>query len=216
VSYRRRADLAARRFVISKTINAVRLQYRRRHRKWRQIIEVSLSQEDAHKEFLALGSQAWTVARRSWWSDDAHGGIYCAFAPVSYRSRALADPGWDLTITDGRPGFSQSYGEQGTVTTYHRNAHEPLEPLVLIREFYGAFPSTMEIAEEFRLYHNLRWDQDTSQFIQPHDDGTSSVAIKMSKSEIIVRTKLLRQYQADERRYQRGGDSKEVAKPYRR
>ncbi len=160
---------------------------------------MNLNQDDVHKDFLELGSRAWTTVWRSRRSDDESSGIYCAFAPISYRARALADPGWDLRVTDARPGFSQSYGGEAIVTTYHRNPYEPVEPLVIQREFYGAIPSSLEIVEEFRLYHNLYWDEANSQFIQPHDDGTSSVAIRMSESEIVMRTKLIRQYQAARR-----------------
>ena len=40
-----------------------------------------------------------------------NGGVYCAFAPPTYRERALDDPGRDLMVTDGRPGSSQGPGK---------------------------------------------------------------------------------------------------------
>jgi len=85
-----------------------------------------LTQEDTHKDFLALGRGPWTVVYRSWsTSKQDNGGVYCAFAPPTYRERALGDPGWDLMVTDGRPGFSQGPGENGElVTTYHREGDD--------------------------------------------------------------------------------------------
>jgi hypothetical protein len=158
---------------------------------------VDLEQTDMQERFALIGREAWTTVYANWRAKDNHnGGIYCAFAPVEHRTRALTDPGWDLRIGDGSPGFSQSYDGDQVITTYHRRTCEPIEPLVLVHEFHGAVPSTREITEEFRLYHNLYWDEITSQYMQPHDDGTSSVAIKVYDSEIQVRTKLLRQFQA--------------------
>jgi len=156
-----------------------------------------LTQEDVQEEFLALGRGPWTVTYRSWsTSKQDNGGICCAFAPPHYRERAIDDPGWDLMVTDGRPGFSQEPSENGEwVTTYHREGDErEVEPLVLLREFHGARASYLEIVQELRLFHNLWWDDERHRFMKAHDDGTSEVAIEVSDDEVCVKTKLLRQY----------------------
>lgn len=158
-----------------------------------------LTQEDTHKDFLALGRGPWTVVYRSWsTSKQDNGGVYCAFAPPTYRERALGDPGWDLMVTDGRPGFSQGPGENGElVTMYHREGDDrEVEPLVLLREFHGASPSYLEIVQEFRLFHNLWWDDERDVLMKAHEDGSAEVAVEMSDDEVRVKTKLLRQYQA--------------------
>ena len=158
-----------------------------------------LAQEDMHEDFLALGRGPWTVVYRSWSIDDQeYGSVYCAFAPPTYRERVLGDPGWDLTMTDGRPGFSQGPGENGElVTTYHRESDDrEVEPLVLLREFHGASPSYLEIVQEFRLFHNLWWDNERHVLMKAREDGTSEVAVEVSDDEVRVKTKLLRQYQA--------------------
>ncbi len=148
---------------------------------------------------MALGRGPWTVVYRSWsTSKQDNGGVYCAFAPPTYREQVLGDPGWDLMVTDGRPGFSQGPGENGElVTTYHRGGDDrEVEPLVLLREFHGANPSCMEIVQEFRLFHNLWWDDERRVLIKAHVDGTAEVAVEVSDDEIRVKTKFLRQYQA--------------------
>jgi hypothetical protein len=101
-------------------------------------------------------------------------------------------------VTDGRPGFSQGPGENGElVTTYHRQGDDrEVEPLVLLREFHGASPSTLEIVQEFRLFHNLWWDNERHVLIKAHEDGTAEVVVDVSDDEVRVKTKLLRQYQA--------------------
>jgi hypothetical protein len=158
-----------------------------------------LTQEDVQEDFLSLGRGPWTVTYRSWSTDKQdNGGVYCAFAPPIYRERALDDPGWDLTVTDGRPGFSQGPGENGElVTTYHRVGDDrEVEPLVLLREFHGTNPSYREIVQEFRLFHNLWWDNERHVLMKAYEDGTAEVAVEVFDDEVRVKTKLLRQYQA--------------------
>jgi hypothetical protein len=157
-----------------------------------------LEQRDVHDEFLALGKGRWTTVWRTWREGKQDGGIYCGLAPPDYRERALARPGWDLMVTDGRPGFSQGPGPDGEpVTTYHREGSDgPVEPLVLAREFHGLHPSYLEIVQEFRLFHNLWWDAERRAYVKGHEDGSEEVAIEVSDREVRVKTRLLRQYQS--------------------
>lgn len=162
------------------------------------IFDPWLLQDDVLKDFRQEGGDQWTtVYRQEYESERVNSGIYCALAPTSYRDTALSNAGWDLSICDYRPGFLQYYDGNQETTVYHRlGGVEPLEPLVLSREFHGARPSNMELCEEFRLYHNLYWDTAKSSFIKPYEDGTSEIAVEVSKDLVRIRTKLLRQYQA--------------------
>jgi hypothetical protein len=157
-----------------------------------------LEQQDVHDEFLALGRDQWTTVWRTWREGKENGGIYCGLAPPDYRARALARPDWDLMVTDGRPGFSQGPGPDGElVTTYHREGGDgSVEPLVLAREFHGLHPSYLEIVQEFRLFHNLWWDDERCACMRGHEDGSEEVAIEYCDNEVRVKTRLLRQYQA--------------------
>lgn len=158
-----------------------------------------LAQNDVHQEFIQLGFGQWTTVYKNWHDSKRHdGGIYCALSSPDYRKKALQDPGWDLTVTDGSPGFSQHHEGSGEwVTTYYRHGGgREAEPLVIVREFYGAKPSYKEISEEFRLFHNLWWDATRNCYTKPNMDGGEEIAIEMSEDEIRIRTKLLRQYQA--------------------
>lgn len=158
-----------------------------------------LGQEDVQEEFLRLDRGQWTTVYRSWYEDkESNGGIYCGLASPDYRKIALSGSTWDLMVTDSRPGFSQGPGENGElVTEYHREGGESeVEPLVLLREFHGVRRSYPEIVQEFRLFHNLWWDNERHAFMKIHEDGTEEVAIEVSDSEVRVKTRLLRQYQA--------------------
>ncbi|MFF2317955.1 hypothetical protein ACFVTE_16995 [Arthrobacter sp. NPDC058097] len=153
----------------------------------------SMEQEAQEKLFHSLGGGPWTILKDSEFRDDINFGIYCALGDPASRSKFLADPGWDLTPTAGAPGFSQGGGE----TTYHRNwSEDGVEPFVLEREFYGAREDYVEIQQEFRLFHNLALDKQTGNLIKPHDDGSEEVAVKFNGNQVLVRTRLIKQYMA--------------------
>jgi hypothetical protein len=158
---------------------------------------MNLDQEDVHGDFEALGTEVWTTVCDSWHDDDTNGGIYCGLALPKGRTERLGRPEWDIDMEGFSAGFSQHRENGQWVTTYlPYGAREDFEPLVIIRIYHGVVPSRVELAEQFRLYHNLYWDDLASQFFKPNDDGTSSVAAKISGYKVTVRTKLIRQYQA--------------------
>ncbi|WP_189946654.1 hypothetical protein [Streptomyces roseolus] len=158
---------------------------------------MDLRQEEMLGRFTSMEQGSWTTVYESWHERNENGGIYCAFAPTAMRTRILESPSWDVSMGDFRPGFSQHRENGEIVTRYFRSSTEDgIEPLVLCREYHGAVPSTRELTEHFRLYHNLYWDELGTQFMQPLDDGTSLAAVKVTASRIEVRTKLLRQFQA--------------------
>ncbi|MEV5658160.1 hypothetical protein [Streptomyces sp. NPDC052291] len=158
---------------------------------------MSLPQEDVRERFAALDRGTWITVYESWHNNDSNGGIYCSFTPRSKRESVLRNTSWDISKTDFRPGFSQHREAGKLVTTYFPSSVQgEIEPLVICREYHGIVPSTLELTEHFRLYHNLYWDELTSQFMKPNDDGTSSVAVKVTEEKIEVRTKLIRQFQA--------------------
>ncbi|MFD5683481.1 hypothetical protein [Streptomyces bacillaris] len=156
-----------------------------------------LLQEEVRERFATLERGTWITVYESWHDEDSNGGIYCSFAPRSKRESILRHASWDIHKTDFRPGFSQHRESGELVTTYFPSSvQNDIEPLILCREYHGIVPSTLELTEHFRLYHNLYWDELTSQFMKPNDDGTSSVAAKVSEQKIEVRAKLVRQFQA--------------------
>lgn len=153
-----------------------------------------MEQDAQLKLFSELGHGPWTVLMDSEYRDGISFGIYCALGDPARRAKFLTDPGWDLTVTSGAPGFSQSgRGE----TTYHRDwSDDGVEPVVLQREFHGAREDYVEIQQEFRLFHNMAVDKQTGNLIKPYDDGTEEVAVKFEGNRVLVRTKLIKQYMA--------------------
>ncbi|QGU32179.1 hypothetical protein [Thermochromatium tepidum] len=124
-----------------------------------------LSYADAAKalgDFLpTLGQNQWQVVYASRDGNPDRFGIYSALLPSADLATALTQESWDLSIGDGLPGFSQSWRQGTEVTTYHRfGGFGEIRPLVIYRHFHGAWPSYIEICEEFRHFHNLAEDRE--------------------------------------------------------
>jgi|tagenome__1003787_1003787.scaffolds.fasta_scaffold20904078_1 hypothetical protein len=130
-------------------------------------MDPDLSQKAQREFFEHQGEGPWTVIRDSVYeSHKVNCGIYCALSVPDRRDRALSDPAWDLTETDGAPGFSQGRLDGATTTTYQPTGgmNDGVEPLVLVREYHGAAESTVELDQQFRLFHNLRYDPDSGAY----------------------------------------------------
>ena len=138
-----------------------------------------LSQRVQREFFEHQGEGPWTVIYDSVLeSGGGSYGIYCALSDPERRDHALGDPGWDLTVTDGAPGFSQSWPDGVETATYHPTGgmNDDVEPLVLVREYYGASESTVELDQQFRLFHNLRYDPASGSYYKMNEDGTQDRA----------------------------------------
>lgn len=121
--------------------------------------------------------------------------LSCALVPNGYVEKALADVDWDMQPNVG-PGCVQ-YGGAKTTTKYLRFVTESgLEPLVIERSFHGLKPESLEILEEFRLFHNLYFDQLRNTFVKIDSDGNETDVIQMREDEVKIRLKELRQFLA--------------------
>lgn len=157
-----------------------------------------LNQEVIRRNFEAQGDGPWTTVYDS---DKAPGRsilLYCAIADPGRREQALGNTGWLLTTTSGAPGFVQSWNDGEMVVSYlpRGSMDEDIEPLVLVREYYGAAATEFEIDQQFRLFHNLRYDAASNAFVKMHDDGSQTLAVRFQSDRIEIRTSLLKQYMA--------------------
>ncbi|MCV7289201.1 hypothetical protein H7J87_28135 [Mycolicibacterium wolinskyi] len=159
----------------------------------------TLLQLQMRRRFLENGGSAWTTVYRDWHNDESNGAEFAAFAPPSYRETAISDAEWDLSIGGGMPGFTQYYTEgRPEEPTYLQFGNTSgIEPIVIVQEHHGGKPKSLpQVAEHFRLYHNLWPSPNGAQLIKLDDDGTEYIAAEITMDEVRIRTKLLRQYQA--------------------
>lgn len=75
------------------------------------------------------------------------------------------------------------------------------EPLVIGRQFSRMKENYVEISEEFRLFHNLYYDQETNTYIKIDDAGNEETIIIVKPNEVQIRLKEIRQFLAIKEMY---------------
>jgi hypothetical protein len=155
-----------------------------------------LTQADIRRAFEAQGDGPWTVVYDSIYADGISGGSYCALADPGFRESALGRDGWLARKGSGGPGFMQSYKDGHKATTYvpRGDVDEGVELLVLVREFHGAADTILELDQQFRLFHNLRYISMSNTYVKMNADGTETPAVRFVGERIEIRTPLLKQY----------------------
>jgi hypothetical protein len=148
-------------------------------------------------DFLADRSYVW-LYRSSGDIGARRVGEYSALLPPEAVERALADPGWEVTIGDGAPGFCSGTDESGEwVTEYERySERDGAQLLVLFRSFDGVRPSHLELVEELRLLFNLWEDRRTGTFYEFGPSGEPSEVASVTERGVKAQRSLVRRYQA--------------------
>lgn len=144
------------------------------------------------------GEENWVTLYRRISTEDASedGGFYSALISQEKTELAMSEPGWDLMLGSGGPGFSTYFEDGQQVTSYHRFSDEDFRRLVLYRDFHGRKNNYFEILEEFRLLHNLYFDQKTSTYMAFDDAGDEVDVVKVMTDEIKVRRSYLKAFMA--------------------
>lgn len=157
-----------------------------------------LSQDDVVSSLIdAAGKNQWQVLYAS--RGDSYDGVsvHCALMDDQAAKRAVLSDSWDLMIGSGMPGFSQGWDNGEVVTHYHRFGGESgVRPLVLRRDFHGAFEDYSELDEEFRLYHNLAHDPNRQLLLDFDPSGREIEVVRLGSGEVTAQLKYLRQFQA--------------------
>ena len=119
------------------------------------------------------------------------------------RKRILNNYDWDLDFTGcWHPSFvtysnqgkqkivfeSREFEEKGGVRFY---------PLVIYRNFWGAYPSQWEVIQNFILYNNIRWDEKGKKYIFLNlDEDEEEDIIRIEDNQVYIKTVYLRDYLA--------------------
>lgn len=144
-----------------------------------------------------IGKEHWQTLYLSAKEPSNRFGMWCALLDQDSAVRAIDHDSWDLMIGDGKPGFSQSWDDGKEVISYHRfSSRGGIRPLILYREFHGAFPKYVEVDEEFRLYHDLAEDKTRGLLLAFDASGREIEVVRVTPYEVQARLKHLRQFQA--------------------
>ncbi len=134
------------------------------------------------------------------YKDFDDGKVYLAIdsvlIPNENVEQLIQSPEWGSHVFELRPGFTG--GSKDSPPTYHRfvGSEYGIEPLVIQRNFHGLEPDTIEILEEFRLYHNLYEDRQSSKLVRFDAGGNEVEVVKLEEDFVQVTRKELRQFLA--------------------
>lgn len=156
-----------------------------------------LLQQDLITNFIPrIGKDPWQIVYAI---DDKHPdrfAIFCALLEHEAVSKALEDNSWDLHIGDGLPGFSLFWQDGKEITIYHRFGIDGVRPFVIYRDLHGAWPSYLELCEEFRHFHNLAEDHQRQVFLDFDESGYEIEVAKIKDRQVKINWKYLRQFLA--------------------
>lgn len=123
--------------------------------------------------------------------------FHCALIDNSKVDKVLNNPSWDMQIGDGKPGCSVTYKNGEKIVEYHRSgSNDGIEPLVHHRNFYGIKDGYIEIAEEFRLLHNLYYNKENNKYIKIDENGDAEDIIIIKENKVKIKLKTLKQFLA--------------------
>ena len=119
--------------------------------------------------------------------------ILCALIPPEEIEVSLSNPCWDFHNINAYPQ-TENFDDEIIWERYSDN--RGLEPLVIIRDFDGIRPDYLEINQEFILFHKLYHDVKSNRFIKIDEAGHEDVVAIISKHEVKIRLKEIRQFLA--------------------
>ena len=128
--------------------------------------------------------------------------IYGVLIPSDQIEQALSDVAWDLCYENGHPSITKYYQDGEEHVKYLRFGNDNgVEPLVIDREFHGILDNYVEIAEEFRLFHNLYHDRKQGQYIKIDNAGEEHVVATVEPNQVKIRMKEIRQFLTIKEKY---------------
>lgn len=130
--------------------------------------------------------------------EDAKNGFhtYCYLLPPQLVEDFLNDLGWSHRSDDFKPHVEcvvhRRSGKKVRDVFYLRDGNESgAHALVHVRHFWGLRPSSPEIAEEFRLFHNLYHDAARNIFLHCAVHGVEHEVVRVSGHRVEVQLRFL-------------------------
>lgn len=155
-------------------------------------------QDDVVNDFIpSIGRGEWQPVHLTKDRAPDSFGLFSGLIPASDLASALSHEGWDPTRGDGLPGFSESWSKGTKVTTYHRSGGlGGLRPLVIYRHFHGAWPTYVEVSEEFRHFHDLAEDRERGVLLDFDRSGYPIEVVRVREHGVEIQLGYLLQFLA--------------------
>jgi len=120
--------------------------------------------------------------------------VFTGLLKKSQIKKALSTVDWEISLGDGLPCCCRHGAGADAKVTYDRYGHNDAEPLIFVRNFLDFQPSYPEVSEEFRLFHNLHFNEKRNEYVKFDESGNQEAIVKYSRDRILIRTKELREY----------------------
>lgn len=167
----------------------------------RNEIDLLLQNEWRQEVIPNLGAKPWIRVYQSLKSEGGERlSMYSGLIPNENVQAVLDSPDWDIHIGESTPSYTEILDEETNqyILKYDRFGFNEygIEPLVIVRAFQDLKPETIEISEEFRLFHNLYFESSDSTYVKFDDAGDPCVVVKLFDNHIEVKRKEIRQFLA--------------------
>lgn len=158
-----------------------------------------IMQADVVREFRRHTAATWTTVDESSVDDVQRMGRHAAFCDPSARpALMLTGPGWPHGIARPGPAIVEYVQNGATRVEYLPEGNDDgLHALVITQSFYAVKVDPLpRLMDEFVLFHNLWRDDGSGSYVKVLDDGSEEPAAFFDDGRFIVRTSLIRQFQA--------------------
>lgn len=163
-----------------------------------ELMELLRAEDPAASRTLqsVLAFEEWVVVYRYDVKDFVGDSMLAVLLRGDELEQARTQAGYDVIPGNGRPGFVTTYGVGEPETQYQPVGTDEAVPLVHVRLYNGPFPTTVELAEDFRLCWDLFEDRDRREWVTVDEVGDRIVVAKWNGDDLVVAKRFLRRYQA--------------------
>ncbi len=154
-----------------------------------------IKQKSLQDYFISkLGTSQWIrVFETSPNSQELDIAILSSLVPSNKVNELLSTYEWDIDQGFGRPSISIRYPE-GNVQYSRFGDKKGIEPLVIKQSFFGIKEPDLNISEEFRLFHNLFWNDGEKVYQAISDCGDTEDIVRFIDHSIEIKLKSLKQF----------------------
>ena len=158
--------------------------------------------EDQIDEMHTIGKQSWILVHRPLGvclkDEHCRYSRHCALLPTGIAKAAMKSARGDIQQEDGLPKWWRS-GKDDMEYRRFDGCAGGIEPLIFLREHFGFKPKYPELSEEFRLYHDLYYEEGKGEYVKFDASGNPSPIVRISGGEVRIRTREIRQFLAVKR-----------------
>ena len=159
-----------------------------------------LQTEWREKDLPVIWSGKWIHAYRP---SSEHKTLRSVLIPKAAEDSVLRSQSWSMNnegfiFITSPPGFSAEDNRTDSDPFETRSSRWKLEPLVIERHWHGLRSKEIDIHQEFRLYHNLWFDEENSMYLKFDSRGDNCPVIRLSSDGVKISRREIRQFLAEE------------------